>query len=136
VNVEVSAHLVGKEGLNPKAPPIGSTGLIGILEVGDEKDGFFVIKAPPAYGVERDCWSLRKTDLLQKKGVALVAMDILTPGTNCGFKLELLGSLVRLANDDPTSTYAGDFERNSLSSFQSSNFKMLGRDPDNSQIQS
>jgi hypothetical protein len=42
--------------------------------------------------------------------------DILTTVTNCGIKLEIFGSLVRLENDDPTSTYARDFERNSLSS--------------------
>jgi hypothetical protein len=41
---------------------------------------------------------------------------ILTTVTNCGIKLEIFGSLVRLENDDPTSTYARDFERNSLSS--------------------
>ena len=41
---------------------------------------------------------------------------ILTTGTNCGFKLELFCGLVRLENDDSTSTYARDFERNSLSS--------------------
>jgi len=45
-----------------------------------------------------------------------VVLSILTTGTNCGFKLKLFSSLVRLANDDPTSTYARDFERNSLSS--------------------
>ena len=43
-------------------------------------------------------------------------LTILNTGTNCGFKLQLFGGLVRLANDDPTSTYARDFERNSLSS--------------------
>ena len=42
VNVETSAFLVGKEGLNPKSSPIVTTGLIGIFEVGDEKDGFYV----------------------------------------------------------------------------------------------
>ena len=42
-------------------------------------------------------------------------VSILNRGTNCGFKLELFGSLVRLANGDPTSTYARGVERNSLS---------------------
>ena len=55
----------------------------------------------------------------QGKGVINTAFierlnAILMTGTNCGFKMELWGgSLVRLANDDPTSTYARDFERNS-----------------------
>ena len=70
MNVEGSAFLVGKEGLNPKSPPIVTTGFIGIFEVGDQKDGFFVFSAPPTNGVERDRRSLREADLLQRKEVS------------------------------------------------------------------
>ncbi len=48
--------------------------------------------------------------------IVWVELAILNTVTNSGFELELLGSLVRLANGHPTSTYTRDFERNSLSS--------------------
>jgi len=65
VNVEAPAFLVGKEGLNPKLSPIVTTGFIGIVRVGDEKDGLLVLSTPPANGVKRDCRGLRETGLRQ-----------------------------------------------------------------------
>ena len=50
------------------------------------------------------------TDVYPEKGC------ILNTVTNCGFKLELCDSLIRLTDDHPTSTHARDFERDPLSS--------------------
>jgi len=60
----------------------------------------------------------RVNELPKNKEIICVCASgsILTTVTNCGFELKLFGNLVRLANDHPTSTYAREFERNSLSS--------------------
>ena len=53
-------------------------------------------------------------DTIEK--VSQFMQNILNTVTNCGFKLELCDSLIRLTDDHPTSTHARDFERDPLSS--------------------
>ena len=54
VNMKASAFLVGEEGFNPKSSPIIATGLIGILQVGDQKNRFFITASPPTNDIQRD----------------------------------------------------------------------------------
>src|SRR5690606_23519658 len=88
MNVEASAFLVGKEGLNPKALPIVTAGLIGLFEVGDQKDGFFILSTPPANGVERDRRSLREANLRQRKEVSWLQW-IVSKRLVCGAGLDI-----------------------------------------------
>ena len=52
VNMEASALLVGKEGFNSKSSPIIATGILGIRDVGDQKNRFFISRAPPTNDIQ------------------------------------------------------------------------------------
>ena len=65
VQVKASTLLIGEEGLDGKAFFIPSTGLSGILDVGDQIDGFFVFLVPPDNGMHRPIALLGKQDFRQ-----------------------------------------------------------------------
>ena len=51
VNREASALLVREEGFNAKSSPIIATGCIGLFQIGDEKEGVFILRTPPSLWV-------------------------------------------------------------------------------------
>ena len=72
VNVEASALLVGEEGFNSKSSPIIATGFIGLFQIGDEKDGFFILHTPPSNDIQRQGGRLCEADIVQIEELALL----------------------------------------------------------------